>query len=71
MASKEDYDYNWTKVFAVQTHINNDIEVGDEIHVEDRNGGSQQQVISITIMTTRSGKQYKVLLLKSLEKVAS
>ena len=68
MASKDDYDYRWDQVYAVRTHVNNEVKVGDEIRVEDRNGGSPQRVLSVTVMTTKDGKkQYKTLLLQSLE----
>jgi len=68
MASKDDYDYNWTKGYMVQTNIANEVQPGDQITVDDRNGGSPQKVLSVTIMKNRGGKQYKVLLLESLEK---
>lgn len=64
MASKDDYNYNWTKVYAVQTHANNEVKEGDIIVVDDKNGGSAQEVVSVTTMLNRSGKPYKTLLLK-------
>lgn len=67
MASKDDYNYSWTKVYAVQTHVNNEVKEGDEITVDDRNGGSPQKVLSVTTMKNRSGREYKTLLLESLE----
>lgn len=67
MASKDDYNYNWTKAYCVQTHVNNDVKPGDRIVVDDRNGGSAQEVLSVTVMHNRSGKPYKTLLVKAIE----
>lgn len=58
--------YSWTKVYATTTNMTDPVEVGDEIFVEDRNGGSKQLVLSVTVMTTKSGKNYKTLLVRAL-----
>ena len=67
MANKDDYNYTWTKGYMVHTHVNNEVKVGDDVIVDDRNGGSPQKVLSVTVMNNRSGRPYKVLLLQSLE----
>lgn len=58
--------YKWTKVWAVQTDSENPISVGDTVMVESSRGTSKNEVLSITIMTGRNGRDYKVLLCKSL-----
>jgi hypothetical protein len=58
--------YKWTKVYAVQTSMDNPVQVGDEIVVNDRNGGSKQVVRSVTVMENRQGDPYKTLLLKAV-----
>jgi len=58
--------YTWTKVYAVQTDIDDDVAVGDIIKVGDRNGGSKQQVQSVTIMLNKQGGEYKTLLLRAV-----
>ena len=64
--SVSDNVYSWTKVYATTTNMTDPVEVGDEVHVEDRNGGSKQLVLSVTVMTTKSGKNYKTLLLRAI-----
>jgi hypothetical protein len=58
--------YTWTKVYATTTNMTDPVEAGDEVAVEDRNGGSKQRVLTVTVMTTKTGKNYKVLLLQAL-----
>lgn len=60
-----DKEYKWTKVYAVQTGSDDPVEIGDIITVQDRDGGSKQQVRSVTTMYNRQGKTYKTLLLKA------
>lgn len=54
--------YRWAKVWAVQTDIDDEVDVGDVILVDAQNGDSKQTVLSVTVMTTKSGKEYKTLL---------
>lgn len=60
-------EYNWRKVYAVQTGPDNPVAAGDEIVVSDRNGGSVQKVLSVTVMHNMQGKPYKTLLLQSVK----
>jgi hypothetical protein len=54
--------YKWTKVWAVQTNDTDDVAVGDQITVGSNGGESNQNVVSVTTMKTKTGKNYKVLL---------
>jgi hypothetical protein len=59
--------YRWTKVWAVQTDMEDDVAVGETVVVESNGGDSKQVVLSVTQMFNKSGKPYKTLLLRELK----
>jgi hypothetical protein len=59
--------YRWTKVWAVQTPMDDEVAPGDTIAVEAGNGESKQLVRSVTEMKNKSGKPYKTLLLEEVK----
>jgi hypothetical protein len=65
----ESVTYKWTKTYAVQTAFENAVKVGDVITVGDRNGGSKQEVQSVTVMYNKAGQPYKTLLLRAVENI--
>ena len=59
-------NYSWVKIWAVQTPFDNPVQAGEIIVVNDRKGGSAQEVLSVTAMFNQQGGQYKTLLLRAL-----
>jgi hypothetical protein len=62
--------YHWTKGYMVRTSITDPVQAGDVIVVADRNGGSVQKVLSVTVMTSMAGNEYKALLLQAAARPA-
>jgi hypothetical protein len=58
--------YRWTKVWAVQTDAADEVAVGDVIPVGTNGGESKQEVVSNTVMLTKKGQQYRVLLTREV-----
>jgi hypothetical protein len=59
--------YRWTKVWAVQTSIDDSVIAGDLIAVDSASGESKQRVRSVTQMQTKAGKPYLTLLLEEVK----
>jgi hypothetical protein len=59
--------YSWKKVWAVQTDATDTVQPGDEIAVMGSGGDSKQLVLSVTVMETLKGKEYKTLLTKEVK----
>jgi hypothetical protein len=60
-------EYSWKKVWAVQTDNDDTVAVGDTIKVGASSGASEQLVLSVTTMTTQTGKEYKTLLTREVK----
>lgn len=58
--------YRWTKMYAIQTDNDDTVQPGDHVFVESVDGGSNQLVLSVTTKKTKSGKEYKVLLVEAI-----
>jgi len=54
--------YRWTKVWAVQTDIDDAVTVGDLVSVESSSGESKQRVLSVTEMHNKAGRPYLTIL---------
>jgi hypothetical protein len=61
-----DKSYRWTKTYVVQTDSEDPVQPGDHIHVDSQGGGSEQLVLSVTTKRTKTGKEYKVLVVEAL-----
>lgn len=59
--------YRWRKTYVVETDMEDDVEVGNEIEVDSQGGGSTQRVLSVTVKKNQSGKEYKVLLVEEVK----
>jgi len=59
--------YRWTKTYVVQTDNDDTVQPGDHIDVESQGGSSSQLVLSVTTKKTKSGKEYKVLVVEAIQ----
>jgi len=60
-------EYKWVKTYAVNTTNENPVAPGDEIVVQDRNGGSKQRVLSVTTRSNQNGRPYKTLIVQAIQ----
>lgn len=59
-------EYKWTKTYVVNTKVDDDVQVGDPINVDDSSGGSKQEVLSVTVRTNKDGRPYKTLIVREV-----